>query len=180
MSKFVKDQITEELASRFEGHESAVWVQIVGVDGNTTNSFRRDLHAHQMQMEVVKNSLFRRAVHEGPLARLAKEMDGPSAVIVGGESPVAIAKALKSWFEKMPGLKVRGALMEGEYLDERACVTLDKMPTKRDLQGKIAACALAPGAKLAGAIRGPGGAIAGCLKAMIEKFEKGEAIAKVG
>jgi len=50
------------------------------------------------------------------------------------------------------------------------------MPTKRDLQARVAATVRAPGAKLAAAILAGGGNIAACVKDLIEKLEKGETI----
>jgi hypothetical protein len=47
-----------------------------------------------------------------------------------------------------------------------------KMPTKAQLQGTIILIAQTPGAKVAGAIGGPAGVIAGCIKSIIEKAEK--------
>lgn len=179
MSKLVKDLISNELAGRYADIDSAVWVEIVGVDGNTTNEFRHELRKNEVRLEVVKNSLFRRAVAEQPLNKLATELEGPAALLTGGESAIDIAKLIKPWYEKMPGMKVRGALLEGEYLPEERCQKLDKMATKRDLQGQVAGAALAPGANLAGAIRSGGSNVAGCIKAMIGKLEDGETITKL-
>ena len=179
MSKYVKNAISTELASRYTELDSAVWVEILGVDGLMTNSLRRDLKKNKMRLEVVKNALFKRAVAGRKLTSLADRLKGPSAVITGGEGAIAIAKVIRPWFDKLPGLKVRGAIMEGELVDEGRLKELDKLPTKRDLQGMVAGAALSPGAKLASAIRAPGANIAACIKAIADKLEKGEAIAAV-
>lgn len=179
MSKFVKDFITNELASRYSETENAIWAEIVGVDGNTNNEFRHELRKNNMRLEIVKTSLLKRAVTDKPLSRLAGEINGPAALLTGGDSVIDIAKLIKPWLEKMPGMKLKGALLEGEYLPEERVQKLDKMATKRDLQAKIAGTILSPGAKLAGAIRSGGGNIAGCIKAMIKKLEDGETITKL-
>lgn len=173
MSKLVKSLITDELQSRYTQMDSALWVEILGVDGITTNDFRRALHKKAMKLEVVKNALLRRACGEGPLAPLAKTLAGPAALITGGESVIEAAKVVEEWQPKMKGLRLRGALLEGQLIDEKMVQGLAKMPTKRDLQGQVAAAARSPGAKLASAILAPGGAIASCLKSLMEKLEKG-------
>lgn len=178
MSKLIKDMITDELKTRYADCENAVWIEFVGVDGLTTTEFRTDLHKHDMRLEVVKNSLLRRAVEGGPLSKLAAKLQGPAALLTGGESPVAIAKLLEDvWMGKIQSLKLRGALIDGELIDENAIDQLSKMPTKADLQAKVALCILTPGKKIAGAIQSPGAKIAACVKEVISKLEKGETIA---
>lgn len=175
MSKLVKELITTELTNRYASLESALWVEMIGIDGLTNNQFRRALRERSMQLEVVKTSLFRRAVNGKPLSRLAENMSGPSAVITGGESVIDAAKLLDEWAPKLPKMRMRGALLEGEYIDESRVGALAKMPNRADLLSQVASQAIAPGGKLASAINSGGARIAGCIKALIEKLEKGEA-----
>lgn len=172
MSKPIKDLITSELKSRYGDAGSALWVEMLGVDGISTNNFRRGLHAKQMRMEVVKTALFRRAVAGKQLGPLAEALQGPATLLTGGESLIEVAKVVEEWAAKLPQIKLRGAMFEGQFLDGKAVAGLSKMPSKRDLQGRIAGAALAPGANLAAAINSGGGRIAGCIKALIEKLEK--------
>jgi len=180
MSKPVKELITRELASRYGQATNAVWVELVGVDGITTNEFRRALCGKHMRLEVVKTSLLRRAVSGAPLGRLAEALAGPAALITGGESAIDVAKTLEEWLPKLPQLKLRGALLEGEFIDGSRVKDLSKMPSKRDLQGRVVSCVRASGANLAGALLAGGGGIAGCLKALIEKLEKAAPVAQAG
>lgn len=176
MSKLVKNLIGDELKQRYSDVESAVWIEIVGMDGITNNLFRRALHGKQMKLEVVKTSLLRRVLADAPLKKLADKLEGPAALITGGESAVTIAKLVEEWLPKSKNLKLRGALLEGELIEEKRVGELSRMPTKRDMQARVAGMIRSPGAKLSAAILSPGGNIAGALKAMIEKLEKGEAI----
>jgi len=178
MSKMVKEMITRELASRYADTDNAVWVELVGVDGITTNNFRRDLRDRDMRLEVIKTSLLRRACADGPLAPLADCLAGPAALVTGGDSAVEIAKLLDDWRPKFPKntFRLRGAMLDGEYLDEQSAQGLSKMPTRVDLQARIVGIALAPGGNLVALTLAGGGNIAGCLKTMIEKLEDGEEI----
>jgi len=179
MSKPVKEMIVRDLESRYAQQDNVVWVELVGVDGLTTNAFRRDLRARQMRLEVVKTSLFKRACQRGPLAPLAAVLEGPVALITGG-SAVEIAKFLEQWEGKFPkgSFRVRGAVLDGELLDQHRVRDLSKMPTKIDLQARVLRLVLSPGAQLAAAALSGGRNIAGCLKTMIEKLEKGEELKK--
>ncbi len=178
MSKIVKSLIAQSLEQRYQGVDNAVWVELTGADGLNTTAFRRDLRTHHMRLEIVKTALFRRATKDRPLSRLADHMTGPSALITGGESPQAIAKQLSDWLQKLPGLKLRGALIEGELIDESRVGGLAKMPTRRELQGRVAAAMRSPGSKLSSAIRSSGARIASCVKSIAERLEKGESIVR--
>lgn len=174
MSKMIKDMITDDLRGRYHELQSALLVEFVGVDGQTNNEFRRELRGRQMRLEIVKNSIFRRATAESRLAPLHRDLEGPSALLTGGESLIDIAKLIEEWKTKLKGLRLKSAVLEGEYLDRDRVARLHKMPNRAEMQARIAGTLLSPGRNLAGAINSPGGKIAGCLKALIEKLEKGE------
>lgn len=178
MSKLIKDLIAKDLQARYAEVDSAIWLELVGVDGITTNDFRRDLHARNIRVEVVRNSLFRRALGASPLGKLAAALSGPAALVTGGESIIDAAKLIDEWRPKIKNLKLRGAVLEGEYLDEQAVAGLAKMPSKRDLQGRLAGMVMSPGANLTAAALSGGGNIVGCLKALIERLERGERAAE--
>ncbi len=181
MSKLVKELITNELKERYAEQNNAVWIELVGVDGTTTNEFRGDLRGREMRMEVVKTALFRRACAESPLAPLADQLEGPAALITGGESAIDVAKLLEDWAPKFPKdtLRLRGALLEGEYLDESQVQDLHKMPSRADLQAKIVLIVTTPGRNVVGAAVSPGRKVVGAIKQIAEKLEKGETIERV-
>ena len=173
MSKPVKEILTRELASRYAQATNALWVEMVGVDGITTNEFRRDLRSRDMRLEVVRTSLLQRACQGGPLARLAAALRGPAALVTGGESAIDLAKVLETWLPKLhTKLRLRGAVLDGEYLDESRVKDLAKMPSKGDLQARLVLIILTPGGRLVSALKSPASNIAGCVKALVEKLEQ--------
>jgi large subunit ribosomal protein L10 len=173
MSKPVKEMIARDLEARFAGEQNALWIELVGVNGVTTNDFRRALRGKHMHLEVVKTSLLKRACSGKPMARLADKVEGPVALVTGGESAIEMGKLLDEWLPKLPKhLRIRGALLEGEWLDEAACKDLSRMPSRADMQGRLVSIVLTPGGKIVSAALGPGRQIAGILKSLIEKLEK--------
>ncbi len=178
MSKPVKELITRELAARYANATDAVWIELVGLDGISTNEFRRDLRARKMRLEVVKTSLFRRACQNGPLAPLAAAVSGPVALVTGESTAVELAKVLEEWLPKFPkNLRIRGAVLEGEYLDETRVKQLSKMPTRAELRARAVQIILTPGRRVAAAILCPAVNLAGCLKTLIDRLEKGQPVA---
>jgi large subunit ribosomal protein L10 len=176
MSYYVKGLVQKEYEKRFTGVDSFLVMQTIGIDGINNNVIRGALKSKGVRMMVVKNSLMRKALESlgHPSAGQLFEA-GPCTVVFGGDSIVDVAKEIEVWMvkqKKKPIMSIRGAYVEGEILNAAAAVGLHKMPSRAELQGRIAGIALAPGANLAGALLGPARVIAGCVKSIIEKKEK--------
>jgi large subunit ribosomal protein L10 len=174
MSKLIKNAISEQYSSRYEGVDSACVVNLVGLDAISTNRLRGELEQKEIRLQVVKNSLARRALGEGPLGPLVGALEGPCALVVGGGSAIDLAKTLVDARKSYPKLELKLGIIEGDPgLVE--VEQLAKMKGKQELLAEIALLLGSPAASLAGCAQGPAGRIAGCVKAIIEKQEDGEA-----
>jgi large subunit ribosomal protein L10 len=93
---------------------------------------------------------------------------------------VDVAREIVDLVKKFPGIELKGAVLDGQLFEGEAGVeALSKFPTRDEAIAKDVAIILGPGAKLLASVKGPGSQLAGILKAIEEKLEKGETIAKV-
>ena len=171
MSKPVKDLVTEEYKDKYGELDSACVVSVIGLDGNASNRLRRELLAKKVKLQVVKNSLARRAFSSSKLAPLGKGFDGPCALVTGGESIIDVAKILVETKTKYPQIELRVGMVGGEP-DLIPIEQMAKMKSRQELISEIAMLLASPGWRLAGAIQGPAGRLAGCIKAIAEKLER--------
>lgn len=180
MSKPMKNLITESYRRRFADVDGGVVIDVRGIKSNDNNRMRHDLANEGIRVTVVKNSLAKRIFADTTLAGFDQILDGPSAIVYGGDSVVQIARKLIDMAKQIEQLTFKGALMEGVIFGPAEVEALSKYPTREEAQAKVVQIFLSPARNVAGAINSPAANIAGILKTLQEKLEKGEAIAKAG
>ena len=159
MSKYVKELVTRDIRQRLEGVEDAVLVSCVGMDANTTNELRGELHKKDIHMLVVKNSLARRATEGTQLAAAFEGASGPVGVCWGSSDFVSLVKevvALDKDKEKYEKFVANGGVMDGEALDADGLKAVSKWPSRDEQISMLVGQILGPGANLSAAMLGPG------------------------
>jgi large subunit ribosomal protein L10 len=179
MSKSIKNMIIREYQARLQGFDDAALISIRGVSSNDTNKLRKTLRDKKIKVSVVRNSLARKAFDGSPLKNLGPMLEGSSALAYGAASVVEIARELVTLLESIPTIELKGAVLDGTLYKGKAGVTeLSKFPTKDEAQAQVVTLLLGPARSLVGQVLGPGRTVAGLVKAIETKLEKGEAIAK--
>ncbi len=168
MSKPIKDLMTDIVRERCGGFDSACVVNLSGLDAINANIMRGELKKQNIHMHVVKNSIARRALAGSPLESLANSLDGPCALVYGEPAVTDIAKELAKWAKEHKTIELKHGVIEGDP-DLLLVEEMSKMKGKTELLGEIGMLVSSPGRSIAGALCGPAGKIAGCLKALIEK-----------
>ena len=176
MSKPVKKLITDVYRQRFGDVNEAMLINITGINANDNNDLRNGLAAKQIQITVVKNSLMRTAMEGSALTPMIDLIDGPTAVVTGGESVVHVARDLVEWARKLGNLELTGAIMDGTVFGPDQITQLSQYPTREEAQANALTLILSPARNLVGAIKSPGSKLASIVKAIQEKLEDGEEI----
>lgn len=174
MSKYVKQLVTRDIASRLAGVADAVLVTTTGMDANTTNELRGELEKKDIHLLVVKNSLGRRATEGTSLVAAFEGAVGQVAVCWGSTDFVALTKEMVKLdrdagkFEKF---KATGGVLDGERLTAEQLMAVSKWPTREEQISILVGQTLSPGANLSGALLGPGGALASQIEQKGEEDE---------
>jgi large subunit ribosomal protein L10 len=159
--------VADELRERFDGVSSACVVDVTGMTVQEQETLRGRLRSGSARLQVVKNSMARRAFQAGPLAPLGEALTGPCALVTSAESPISAAKILVEAAAALPALTLKEAMFDGDAV-LMTVVELSKMRDKGDLLGEVAMLVASPGRAIAGCLRSPQSKIAGCLKARID------------
>lgn len=177
MSKAVKELLRKDLAEKYTGFEDMLVINVHGLTGNEVNEFRGALRKTGVEVHVVKNSAARRAMAGTPLEPLVRSLKGPCALVTGGVSPIDTAKELIRLTKEFPNLELSNGMVDGDP-DLLTIDEISKRKSKAELQGDVLTLIISPGRRIAGQLC-VGGKIAGCIKAIVDKLEKGESITKV-
>jgi len=185
MSKSMKSMIAREYKSRIAGtadqYPDSMLISIRGLKGIDTTKLRHTLAKKQIKITVVRNSLAKKTFGGTSLAAFEDLLTGANAVAHGGASVVEVAREIVQMAAKMPKLELKGAVLDGKLYKGKAGVEeLSKFPTKDEAIANIVTLVVSPARKLVAQLKGPGAGVAGVIKAIETKLEKGEAIAKVG
>ncbi|REJ67586.1 MAG: 50S ribosomal protein L10 [Planctomycetota bacterium] len=179
MSKFVKNLVSEHFRGRFDGVESALLVNVIGLDANCSAALRKELRDKGFELMVIKNSLARRATEGTPLEAAFTEAKGTLAVMWGGEDIVSLAKEFVriSRLPEYEGFEARGGVMEGNALSADEVKAVSKWPSREEQLSILMGQLLGPGAQLSGALLGPGALLASQIEKKADGAEGEEAAA---
>jgi ribosomal protein L10 len=175
MSKLVKNMLVDDLRSRLDGVGDVIVVSVGRLDAVKTALLRQTLRKKRIHLQLVKNSLARRATAGTPLAPAFSSTEGMLAIAWGAEDVVDLAKELDrlTGVKDFEGFECRGGALDGSRLEAADVKRVAKWPTRAEqlslLSGQISAIA----GRLSGQILAAGGTLAGQIASRVEELEKG-------
>jgi large subunit ribosomal protein L10 len=131
-----KKQVVENLHAAWSEANAGVVTHYRGLSVAEMGELRRTLHQAQVSLQVVKNTLARRAA-EGTEFSVAEDLfAGPTAVAFGND-PVALAKALSEFAKKNGTLQILGGVLDGKRLEAGDIKALAALPSREVLLAKL-------------------------------------------
>jgi large subunit ribosomal protein L10 len=138
----------------------------------TTNALRRECFNSKIKMQVVKNTLLKKALDsiEGiDYSEMYSALHGPTAILLS-ETGNAPAKLLKEFRKKNP--KLEKPSLKAAYVEESIYVganqldVLANIKSKNELIGEVIALLQSPAKNVISALKSSGGKIAGIVKTL--------------
>lgn len=141
-----KTAIVEGLKAKLASARGAVFVSYNGLTVADATKLRRKFLAANVEYKVVKNTLTRIAANEVGLEGLAEHLEGPTALAMSTEDPVAPAKVLKKFMEetKSKALEIKVGIVEGQVIDKAGVEELADLPSREVLLAKLLGSMMSP------------------------------------
>jgi len=138
-----KQNVVETLHAAWTEATTGVVTHYRGLTVTEMGSLRRDLRSAEVKMQVVKNTLARRAAEGTDFAVAEEFFSGPTAIAYGTD-PVALAKALSDFAKSNKALKILGGVLDGKRLDQADVKALASLPSREVLLAMMLGSMQAP------------------------------------
>ena len=166
-----KSAVVDDVRGRFDEAEAVLITEYRGLDVGQMAELRSALREAETVYKIYKNTLVRRALDEGIPSGLVDLLVGPTALAFVEKDPGAAAKALKDFSAANDALIIKGALLNGELLDEAQVRELADLPSRDELLSSIAGGLAAPLQQIASMMNNLLSEMANLLQALADKGE---------
>lgn len=153
LSRPQKIERTEALAERLRDIRALYFADFTGLNVEALTQLRRNLREAGAELVVVKNTLARRAVQGLDFPEIGELLNGPTALVLGTQDPLAPARILREFAldnEKRPA--VRAGVVDRQVLSREQVETLASLPSRDVLLAGIAGALTAGVAGIAGVL----------------------------
>jgi len=153
-----KQAVVADLVEKLKNSPAGVVVNYQGITVEDDTAMRKALREAGVKYMVMKNSLTGRACEEVGLGDMKQYLSGMTAIAIGSEDPVAPAKVIKQYADKIESFQILAGYLDGAVVDSATVNALADIPSKEVLI-----------AKFLGSIKSPLYGFAYALQAIIDK-----------
>ena len=137
MARPDKVAVVEDVARQLADAPATVLTEYRGLSVPQMQQLRAALREAGARYRIAKNTLIRRAVDNAGMSVPTEVLTGPTGVTFAGDDLAAAAKALRRFAREHPALVIKGALLEGEFLDADQADALADLPSRDELLAEI-------------------------------------------
>ncbi|MFZ1320460.1 MAG: 50S ribosomal protein L10 [Ignavibacteria bacterium] len=157
MKKAQKVESVSEIKGLLDNSEAIYFTDFAGLTVEEVNELRSDFFKSGLKYKVLKNTLIVRALKEtdkysSHFEKLDEMLHGPTGIIFAKENPVAPAKILKKFFDKLERPKLKIAIVEDSAYDSKQLNTLAALPSKEELISSILSSLDSPASGIVGSV----------------------------
>lgn len=147
-----KRTIVAELSEDLARSTLVVLTDYRGLNMRDLTAVRRNLQKAGVGYRIVKNTLLRLALGDDLSAQLSSCLEGPTALALAFEDPIAGAKAMSEQATVHAQIKLKGGWMEGQVVSPERLRDLATLPARPVLLAQLMGTVQAPMAHLVGGL----------------------------
>ena len=132
-----KRQVVEELAGKMQTAVSGVLVKYEGITVADDTALRAALRKAGIEYSVMKNTLTGRACEMVGYGDMKQYLSGMTAIALSQDDPIAPAKIMKEYADKIPSFEIKAGFVDGGVIDQAGVEALAATPSKEVLIAKM-------------------------------------------
>lgn len=148
MLKEEKVKVIEEFVGIFK-EPGFYLMDFKGLNVAQITELRASLREAKISMQVVKNTLAKRALAEAGITGIEGYFAGPTGVIWSAEDAVTPVRVVNEFLKKYDKGSIKAGMVEGTLVTANDMDRLSKLPGKKELYAKVASALGSPLSKLA-------------------------------
>ena len=171
MRKEDKKQLIDSLTQQLNENNNFYITDVSALNAEHTSNLRRLCFKHEIKMQVVKNTLLRKAMEnaEKEYNELYETLVGSTSIMFAEAGNVP-AKMIKEFRKKSERPILKGAFIEEmSYLGDDQLGFLISIKSKDELIADVVALLQSPAKNVVSALQSGGGKLSGILKTLSEK-----------
>jgi large subunit ribosomal protein L10 len=135
-----KQQAVADLAEKLKTAAAGVLVNYSGITVEDDTKLRAALRNAGVEYKVMKNTLTGRACEMVGYGDMKQYLEGMTALAISVDDPIAPAKILKEYAEKVESFEIKAGFIDGGVIDANAVNELASIPAKEVLIAKMLGC----------------------------------------
>lgn len=139
-----KQAAVEEISVKLRESSCTVVADYRGLNVKQVTELRKTLREAGIEFQVLKNSILRRATAGAQLSEMDSVLTGPTAIAFSKEDAVAPAKILSDFAKKNDALKLKGGVVEGQFMDAVQIKAIADLPSREGLLSMLLSVLQAP------------------------------------
>lgn len=148
-----KKMMVDEISCRLKEAGTLIVTNYKGLSAQDMNVLRRELREISSEYLVVKDSVARRAVAEGPNNRISEFINGEIGIAIDKkDDPIYISKVLVKFAKVHNVLEIYGGIVKGDLVSRDDVKAFAALPSREVLLAMLANVLNAPIQGLAGAL----------------------------
>lgn len=152
MPTLEKEKILNDTQSRLTGVKAVYLADFSGMSVQSLSLLRSRCRAEKVQFHVIKNTLLKRAFNAHGITGLDDYLVGPTGLVFSAENEVTPAKILSDFAKEFEKPRIKAAVVDGRFYDNKAVSALAALPSREVLLGQVLATIIAPLTQLLAAI----------------------------
>ncbi len=132
-----KQNVVAELAEKLKNAQSGVLVKYEGIKVEDDTKLRATLRKAGVEYTVMKNTLTGRACDIAGFGEMKQYLEGMTAIAISATDPVAPAKIMKEYAEKIDSFEIKAGFIDGGVIDAAKVNELASIPSREVLVGRM-------------------------------------------